>query len=109
MLFRFVLNQRGSCPLTWQPFLQTCVMGDVVRVYEGLVLDRIVSGLQPYAAYDFQIVSYNSAGSVENAGWTRAETLQTSEHSRILITFRSKSTKISIYLYKHWIFIHIYL
>lgn len=86
--FRFVLNQRGGCPLTWQPFLQTCVVGDVVRVYEGLVLDRIVSGLQPYAAYDFQVVSYNSAGSVENAAWTRAETLQTSEHSQIFFMFR---------------------
>ena len=77
---RFVLNQRESCPLTWQPFQETCVPRDVVQVYEGLVLERTVSGLQPYSAYDFQVISYNSAGGSKGVSWTRAETLQTSEY-----------------------------
>ncbi|XP_062584554.1 usherin-like isoform X1 [Saccostrea cucullata] len=76
-IIKFILKQRSSCPLTWQPFTTSCVLGEEVRVHEGLVLERTVSGLHPYTAYDFQVLSFNSAGRVEDASWTRAETLQT--------------------------------
>jgi hypothetical protein len=56
-------------------------------VYEGLILERMVTGLLPYTAYDFQVLSYNSAGEVENAGWTRAETLQTSVYSPAVLIY----------------------
>lgn len=71
--------------MTWQPFTMSCRLGDVVRVYEGLVLERIVMGLLPYTAYDFQVLSYNTAGGVEDAGWTRTETLQTSVYSSTVL------------------------
>ncbi|XP_041351149.1 usherin-like [Gigantopelta aegis] len=71
---RFWVYQRRACPPTAQPFEESCVPSDPVKVYEGLELTTSVSDLSPYVAYEFQLQTENNAGVVDFPTWVRAET-----------------------------------
>ncbi|KAH3846702.1 hypothetical protein DPMN_089004 [Dreissena polymorpha] len=73
-LRRFSLYQRQACPPTSQPFKQTCFTSDPSIVYEGMYIEKVIKGLAPYTAYEFQIQSANDAGSSDFPVWIRAET-----------------------------------
>ncbi|XP_052767673.1 usherin-like isoform X2 [Mya arenaria] len=71
---RFSLHQRRACPPTPQPFQQPCNPGDPTSVYEGMYIEKVVPGLTPYTAYEFQIQSVNDAGASDFPVWIRVET-----------------------------------
>lgn len=73
-LLRFILHQRQACPLMDQPFKQPCTTGDPIVAYTGLFIEKVISSLHPYTAYDFQILSVNDAGKLDFPVWVRVET-----------------------------------
>lgn len=57
-----------------QPFKQLCSQGDQETVYEGMFIEKVVTGLTPYMAYEFQVVPVNDAGAFDFPVWVRVET-----------------------------------
>lgn len=43
-------------------------------MYEGMYIEKVIGGLAPYTAYEFQILSTNDAGPIDFPVWVRAET-----------------------------------
>jgi len=72
---RFSLHQRLACPHTLQPFTSPpCIPGDPMTVYEGLYIEKVITGLAPYTAYEFQVQSVSEAGASDFPVWVRVET-----------------------------------
>ena len=71
---RYMVFGRTACPLTNQPFDQSCVPGDASKVYEGDDFVTIQTSLDPYTAYEYQLQVENRAGGVDNPSWVRVET-----------------------------------
>lgn len=68
-----------------QPFDQKCVAGEPKKLYEGLYIEHVVSGLTSYTAYEFQVQSANDAGPIDFPVWVRAETTSDGITDRLLI------------------------
>ncbi|GFO50464.1 usherin, partial [Plakobranchus ocellatus] len=71
---RYEIHQRKPCPKTFQPFEQTCVLGDAISIYTGLETTFTAHNLSPYTAYEFKLQAFNEEGGVDFPQWVRAET-----------------------------------
>ncbi|XP_053408878.1 usherin-like [Mercenaria mercenaria] len=71
---KFTLYQRKACPPMAQPFKQSCNNGDPEIIYEGMFIEKVVSSLTPYTAYEFQVIPVNDAGPLDFPVWVRVET-----------------------------------
>jgi len=83
--YRFTLYQRRACPPTLQPYQQSCTTGDPNIVYEGMYIEKVIHGLAPYTAYEFQIQSVNDAGPIDFPIWIRVETK--SDGTKLILDF----------------------
>ncbi|ESO94175.1 hypothetical protein LOTGIDRAFT_118598, partial [Lottia gigantea] len=73
-IIRYLVFERTACPLTAQPYEESCVPGDSRKVYEGQELVTTVASLEPYTAYEYQLQAENQAGGVDFPTWVRVET-----------------------------------
>ncbi|XP_041469805.1 usherin-like [Lytechinus variegatus] len=67
IITKFQLLFRSGCPLTTQPFEQTCPFEDYSSIDKDLALIHNVTGLRPYTRYEFVVVAFNDAGRVESS------------------------------------------
>ena len=74
MAYRFSVFHRTSCPLTEQPFHQSCAPGESLLVYEGMNTSVWIRNLLPYIAYQFMLVVTNEVGQVGFPQWVNATT-----------------------------------
>lgn len=100
---RFTLYQRSACPPTIQPYQQTCTIGDASIVYEGMYIEKVIAGLSPYTAYEFQIQSANDAGPIDFPVWVRVETK--ADGKLVLYTYNTRKQLCGFFI----IFVQFYL
>jgi hypothetical protein len=64
------------CLSTPVPILiSTCTTrSDPVVVYEGLFIEKTITGLTPFTVYEFQVISVNDVGMSDYPVWIRVET-----------------------------------
>ncbi|KAJ8045141.1 Usherin [Holothuria leucospilota] len=62
IISNFEFQFRASCPLSEQPFTQTCQEKSFTTINKGLSQNHNVSGLSPYTRYDFQVKALNAEG-----------------------------------------------
>ncbi|XP_071494817.1 LOW QUALITY PROTEIN: usherin-like [Diadema antillarum] len=67
IITRFDLLIRRGCPLTTQPFEQTCPTAEYDPIPKDLSLSHNATGLTPYTRYDFAVVAYNNIGGVQSS------------------------------------------
>ncbi|XP_071962430.1 usherin-like isoform X2 [Antedon mediterranea] len=63
---RYELYSRPACPLTSQPFSQSCTEVALSKSYEGTSTNYTLSNLQPYTNYEFKVFAHNSEGNAES-------------------------------------------
>ncbi|PIK62300.1 putative usherin [Apostichopus japonicus] len=67
IISEFQFLHRPSCPLSEQPFVQSCQDQPFETVNKGLALNHNVSGLSPYTRYDFKVRAYNAKDFTESS------------------------------------------